>query len=98
MLNRQPLRTLNTETTVLGLNISDIIFVLAIYSVFNSVLMIWKLEVLSIPISTLAAVVLVPIRLNNRRRIIRDFLILIAIRFLKNGVARVPARFRYYRI
>lgn len=97
MVSRTPNRMLNTESTVFGLNISDMIFILIVYSLTNSILMLFRLEVLSIFLATICALILIPVRLNFRRRIIRDFCVLLAIKYLKRGVACVPARFRYFR-
>lgn len=98
MLSRQPLRILNTETTILGLNISDLIFTLLIYSLSNSIFLYMRLEILSIPLALVTGAILVPIRLNFRRRIVRDFIVYKLIEITRNGVTCVPARFRYYRV
>ena len=69
-----PSRHLNNEKTIFGLDLKDLMASLFVLSICNIILENTRLEFLSVVMSILLLVALVPIRVKYRRKIIRDFL------------------------
>lgn len=67
-----PSRTLNEERAFLGLYISDLALALLVFIVTSSALQDTKYGSLAFPLGVLTLLILVPIRLKFRRKIIRD--------------------------
>lgn len=94
MKEHTPLKILNKEATIMGLNITDTISIVALYTVLNSIFLRFNFEILALPISLFFSLTLIPIRLNFRRHIIRDYLTRFFIMYFKNGVYYDPKTHR----
>lgn len=72
---KTPSRILNEKPAFLGLEVSDLAIVGYLLIITHSLLSPLGLELLSFPVVGIVTFLLVGIRLKNRPKIIRDFLI-----------------------
>ena len=69
-----PSKTLNIKSNFFGLTLDDLLGLMAFYTVFQLVFSLMGLEILSIILTFILALFLIPIRLTYRRGIIQDYL------------------------
>ncbi len=74
MITFKPSRILNESSQILGLTVTDLIFVMSAYVFFQLILFPFHLEMFALLIAIFLVILLIPIRLKYRRHIIRDFL------------------------
>ena len=72
---KTPSRILNEKPAFLGLEVSDLAIIGYLLIISHSILGLVGLELLSFPLVGILAFFLVGIRLRNRPKIIRDFLV-----------------------
>ncbi len=83
-------RLLNDNGNVLGLNAADLVSGVAVLIVSAEILKPLGIEVFSVPLACLSIVMLIPVRLRYRRKIIRDTIrAYLFPRGFKNGISRV---------
>ena len=69
-----PSKTLNIKSNFFGLTLDDLLGLMAFYTVFQLFFSLMGLEILSIILTFILALFLIPIRLQYRRGIIQDYL------------------------
>lgn len=69
----KPSKTLNIKSNFFGLTLDDLLGLMAFYTIFQLVFTFLGLEILSIILTFLGALFLIPIRLRYRRGIIKDY-------------------------
>ena len=69
-----PSKTLNIKSNFFGLTLDDLMGLMVFYTLFQLVFSLMGLEILSIILTFILALFLIPIRLEYRRGIIKDFL------------------------
>ena len=79
-----PSKILNIKSNFFGLTLDDLLGLMVFYTVFQLFFSLMGLEILSIILTFILALFLVPIRLQYRRGIIKDFLIFVFHRII-NG-------------
>lgn len=67
-------KTLNIKSNFFGLTLDDLLFLMSFYTVFQLMFSLIGLEILSIILTFLSALFLIPIRMRYRRGIIQDYL------------------------
>lgn len=88
-------RLINEKVTYAGLSQEDLLTIVISFFFPFSILGLFDLGLVAIPISILIGGILITVRLKYRRRKIRDYLRFQYIRFLKNGVIYDPSNRRY---
>ena len=78
-----PSKTLNIKSNFFGLTLDDLLGLMVFYTVFQIFFSLMRLEILSIILTFILALFLVPIRLTYRRGVIRDFLFFLFHRIIK---------------
>lgn len=74
MTDRRGSRVLNDNTLFFGLDFNDVIALGVVLIISQSVLKIFEKQNLAILVPFVTMLILIPIRLHHRRRIIRDYL------------------------
>lgn len=68
-----PSRTLNIKSNFFGLTLDDLLGLMIFYTFFQLVFALMGLEIVSLILTFIIALFLIPIRLKYRRGIIRDY-------------------------
>ena len=82
----KPSRTLNIKSHFLGLTIDDLLGLMVFYTIFQILFASIGLEILSIILTFITAVFLIPIRLKTRRGIIKDYFVFVLHKILKGNL------------
>ena len=81
-----PSKTLNIKSNFFGLTLDDLLFLMFFYTIFQMIFSLIGFEVLSIVLTFVLALLLIPIRLKYRRGIIRDYLFYIVHKLVKGNL------------
>lgn len=68
-----PSKTLNIKSNFFGLTLDDLLGLMVFYTFFQLVFSLAGLEIVSIILTFITALLLIPIRLKYRRGIIKDY-------------------------
>ena len=83
MQTYMPSKTLNIKSNFFGLTLDDLLSLMGFYTFFQLVFSFMGLEIVSIILTFITALFLIPVRLRYRRRIIRDYLSFLCRRLIK---------------
>ena len=70
-----PSKTLNIKSNFFGLTLDDLLGLMVFYTFFQLVFSFLGLEIVSIILTFIVSLFLIPIRLKYRRGIIKDYLV-----------------------
>lgn len=90
-----PSKILNSEASVMGLTVFDLTLIAGIYTVLNPIFYYLKMEIMNLIICILFTLFLIPIRLTQRRHIIRDYLQFYFIKYFSLGIPYDPKAHRH---
>ena len=90
-----PSKILNSNASIMGLTIFDLTLIAGVYTVLNPIFYFFKQELLTLIICIFFTLFLIPIRLTQRRHIIRDYLSFYFTKYLTNGIPYDPKSTRY---
>ena len=79
-------KTLNIKSNFFGLTLDDLLFLMSFYTVFQLMFSLIGLEILSIILTFLSALFLIPLRMKYRRGIIKDCLFYFAHKIFKGNL------------
>ena len=82
----KPSKILNIKSNFFGLTLDDLLGLMIFYTVFQLLFSLIGLEIVSIILTFIAAIVLIPIRLKYRRRIIIDYFIYLIRKLFKGNI------------
>lgn len=78
-----PSKTLNIKSNFFGLTLDDLLGLMVFYTFFQLVFSLAGLEIVSIILTFITALLLIPIRLKYRRGIIKDYCVFFFKRIVK---------------
>lgn len=78
-----PSKTLNIKSNFFGLTLDDLLGLMVFYTFFQLVFSLAGLEIVSIILTFITALLLIPIRLKYRRGIIKDYFVFLVRRIIK---------------
>jgi len=78
-----PSKTLNIKSNYFGLTLDDLLGLMVFYTFFQLVFSLAGLEIVSIILTFITALLLIPIRLKYRRGIIKDYCVFFVKRIIK---------------
>ena len=78
-----PSKTLNIKSNFFGLTLDDLLGLMVFYTFFQLIFALMGLEIVSLILTFVVALFLVPIRLKYRRGIIRDYFFFLSHKFIK---------------
>ncbi len=81
-----PSKTLNIRSNFFGLTLDDLLGLMVFYTIFQIGFSFIGLEVLSIILTFIASLFLIPIRLKHRRGVIKDYFIYVFHKLIKGGL------------
>ena len=79
----KPSKTLNIKSNFFGLTLDDLLGLMVFYTVFQLIFSFLGLELVSLILTLLTALFLIPLRLKYRRGIIKDYFFFLLHKFLK---------------
>ena len=82
----KPSRTLNIKSNCLGLTLDDLLGLMIFYTIFQLIFASFGLEILSIILTSLTALFLIPIRLKYRRGILKDYFSYLFLKIFKGNI------------
>ena len=82
----KPSKTLNIKSNFFGLTLDDLLGLMIFYTVFQLLFAFLGLEIVSIILTFITALFLIPIRLRYRRGVIRDYFTCFFHRILKGNL------------
>lgn len=88
-MKQRPSRILNEPSSVIGLTGEDILVLAGFFYLSQQFLLMFRLEILSLPLAAIVAVPLCLIRMKYRRKIIRDGIRYYYHRILTSGMVYV---------
>lgn len=86
MQTYSPSKTLNIKSNCFGLTLDDLLCLMVFYTVFQLIFALMGLEIISLILTFLTALFLIPIRLKYRRGIIRDYLFYVCHKAFKGSL------------
>lgn len=92
---RTPSKVLNSDSTVMGLSIFDICLVVGLYTVINPIFYHYNFEIFTLIICVFFTLFLIPIRLTQRRHIIRDYFYYYFNQYFLKGIGYDPKANKY---
>ena len=78
-----PSKTLNIKSNFFGLTLDDLLGLMVFYTIFQLLFSMAGLEIVSIILTFITALFLIPIRLKYRRGIITDYFFFLCHRIIK---------------
>ena len=82
----RPSRILNLKSNFFGLTLDDLLGLMFFYTIFQLLFSFLGLEILSIILTFIIALFLIPIRLKYRRGIIRDYFLFLLQKTFKGNL------------
>ena len=82
----KPSKTLNIKSNFFGLTVDDLLGLMLFYTVFQLLFVFIGLEIVSIILTFITALFLIPIRLKYRRGVIKDYFSYLFHRIVKGNL------------
>ena len=82
----RPSKTLNIKSSFFGLSLDDLLGLMVFYTLFQFLFSLIGLDILSIVLTFLLLILLIPIRLKFRRGIIKDYFVYLFRKLLKGNL------------
>ena len=82
----KPSKTLNIKSNFFGLTLDDLLGLMLFYTVFQLLFVFIGLEIVSIILTFITALFLIPIRLKYRRGVIKDYFSYLFHRIVKGNL------------